>query len=290
MKKPAILFLFLFICLPLLASSKMVNMDLSEAIKSKMVTMTAINEKGMYCGKTTKLIVKNISSNELQLKVNLGIVLMPDSMNTQPMVLSGEEMLVVQPSKEGEVLVSTFCGNAPLQCPDKDFRYSFGYVGNDTLVKLLRFIKTNSYYGYLAQYAVWAITNGNSIGTVYDEADVARSTKFQDELVKITGRKKADYYTVMNPVERPAEPAYVPKPLKIIANFEILLDAPKTLTLGVFDSSGKMIQPVFENQSFSHAGHRFGVEFESADVPAGYYYIRLKEGDEILKEKMVKVD
>ncbi len=88
----------------------------------------------------------------------------------------------------------------------------------------------------------------------------------------------------------PNQPAYVPKVLKIYAEFEIILDAPKTMTLGIFDSVGNMAQPVFENQEFPKRGHRFNVEFEATDVPAGKYYIRLKEGGKILQEKMVKVE
>jgi hypothetical protein len=290
MKKLCLIVLLSTACGPFIAIGKVVNMDLSEAVKDKKVTMTAVNTEGMFTGKSTKLSIKNTSSDDLHLKVDLGIILQPVEPDFQPLVLAGEEMLVVQSSKEGEIMVNTFCGNGPLHCPNPNLQYFFSCVGSDTLAKVLRFIKNNSLYDHLGQKAVWAITNGYNIGSVYDPAREAISIQFQDLICKVTGRTKADYYTVSNFVERPAQPAYIPKPLMIIANFEILLDSPKTLTLGVFDSSGKMIQPVFENQFFPHAGHRFGVEFESADVPAGYYYIRLKEGEKILKEKKVLVD
>jgi hypothetical protein len=265
-------------------------MDLSEALKNKKVTMNAVNLAGRYTGKTTKLTIKNISSEELHLKIDLGIFLLPDTPGFQPMVLAGGEMLVVKPSKEGDIMVNTFCGNALFSCPDVNLHYSFGYIGSDTLIRILRFIKTNSLFDFLGQNAVWAITDGHYIGSVFDADREALSKQFEDLICKITGRNKADYYTVNRVVEQPSKPAYIPKQLKIIADFEILLDAPNTLTLGVFDSSGKVIQPVFENQSFPRAGHRFGVEFESTDVPAGKYFILLKEADKILQQKMVRVD
>ena len=290
MKKLALVLLLSAFCGQFIANGKTVNMDLSVALKEKKVTMTAINTEGTFTGKSTKLTIRNITNDDLHIKVDLGIILQPVEPGYQPMVLAGEEMIVVQQSKENALNVSTFCGNAPLSCPTDSLRYFFSCVGSDTLVKILRFIKTNSLYDFLGQNAVWAITNGHTVGSVYDPERTARSLQFQDLICKVTGRNKAEYYTVSNFVQRPAEPAYIPKPLKIIANFEILLDSPKTLTLGVFDASGKMIQPVFENQTFPHAGHRFGVEFESADVPSGYYYIRLQEGEKILKEKKVQVD
>ena len=51
-----------------------------------------------------------------------------------------------------------------------------------------------------------------------------------------------------------------------------------------------MIKKVFEQQEFGKSGHRFGVEFESKDVPAGKYYIRLTAQNTVLKEKMVLVE
>jgi len=252
--------------------------------------MDAVNTSGRYVGKTTKLSVTNTSESVLHLKVDLGMILKPADSAYQPLVLAGEEMLVVQPSKSGEVEVNTFCGNSLRHCPAKDLHYSFARISSDTLLKVLRFIKTNSLFDYLGQDAVWAITNGHGIDHVYNGSKDMLSESLIELVCKVTGRPKPEYYSVSDHVEMPSAAAYVPKTLKIIANFEIILESPKVLSLGVYDSAGKMIQPVFENQSFQRSGHRFGVEFESADVSAGNYYIWLKEGDKVLQQKMVKVD
>ncbi|MCW3120865.1 MAG: hypothetical protein JWQ38_357 [Flavipsychrobacter sp.] len=292
MRTQRIMLIFLFSCfaIPVIATPKLLHMNLSEAIKSKIVTMDAVNTEGGYKGKTTKLTVKNTTESILQLKVDQGIILKPDDPKYQPLVLAGEELLVVQPYKEGAVDVNTFCGNSPKSCPSTNLHYSFLQTGSDTLIKVLKFIKLHSLFDYLGQDAVWVITNNKSIGRAYDESRETISKQLIALLCTATGRGKPEYYTVGRHVEIPDEPAYVPKALKIIANFEVLLSEPKVLTLGVYDSAGKMIQPVFEAQSFPRAGHRFGVEFESADVTAGNYFILLKEGDKILKEQKVHVD
>ena len=286
------IFIFLFTCFAMrsIAAPELLHMNLADAIKSKMATMDAINTEGKYKGKTTKLTVKNTTASILQLKIDQGIILKPDDPKYQPLVLAGDELLVVQPHKEGTIEVNTFCGNCPMSCPSANLHYSFLQTGSDTLIKVLKFIKANALFDYLGQDAVWVITNNRNIGSAYDESREAISKQLIELLCKVTGRGKPEYYMASKHVEIPDEPAYVPKALKIIANFEILLSEPKVLTLGVFDSAGKMIQPVFEAQSFPRAGHRFGVEFESADVAAGNYFILLKEGDKILQEKKVLVD
>ncbi len=106
----------------------------------------------------------------------------------------------------------------------------------------------------------------------------------------ITGQPRPQYYTIRPDEQVAGAPAFTPKVLKIVAEFEIRLDAPKTFTLGIFDEQGNMAQEVFVNKEFGKMGHRFSVEFEAENVPAGKYYIRLKEGEAVLQEKMVKVE
>ncbi len=270
--------------------AEIVKIGLSEALKTRMVVMEAVNTAGAYKGKTTKITLTNNTANPLQVKIELGTILRPDDSFYQPMVLSGEELIVLQPMKKNEADVYTFCGNSPRSCPSRGSHYSYMGMGSNALIELLRFVKSHALYDYLGQDAVWVITNNHSIANIYDADREALTKQLIDLLCKVTGRPKPDYYALVNHIEVPDQPAYVPKPLKIIANFEILLDTPKTLTLGVYDEQGKMIQPVFENQEFKRAGHRFGVEFESADVPSGNYHIMLKEGANILQKKTVHVD
>ncbi len=266
-------------------------MELAEAVKARLVTMNAINMEGHYCGKTTNLVVKNTGRDIMQIKVTIGTMLAPDSAIYQPLVVTQEEMLVLQPSVERSVMLQTFCANAPRSCPAEKHHYSYAGIASDTLVTVLKFIKTHSLFGHLGQSGVWAVTNHHDPSSVYDADQDAISKQFIAVICKATGRPLPDYYTVTAPIEQVSgQPAYVPKPLKIIASFVQMLEAPKVLTLGVFDEKGVMIQEVFTDKEFPRAGHEFGVEFEAADVPPGKYFIRLKEGATVLQEKMVKVE
>lgn len=278
----------LFITLSGMSASN--KKTLSEALKDKSIQLSAVNTEGQYNGKTTKLLITNNTKSVLQITVDLGTILKPEEPRYQPMLLAGEEMLAVLPHAQGELMVQTFCGNAPKGCPRKDLAYSFDRVAGDTLVKVLRFIKTNSLFDFLGQHAVWAITNGHELNGIYDPSRDAVSKKLIELVSVATGKPKPEYYALIPNEQNPNSPAYDPKVLRIYAEFEVRLDAPKTLTLGVFDSTGAMAQPVFENQEFGPRGHRFNVEFEAENVPVGKYYIRLKEGEVVLQEKMVKVE
>lgn len=275
--------------LSLASAGKTIDVDLSAGITEKKVRITATNLDGHYKGKTTALSITNITGNDLKVTVDLGIILRPSDSTDQPMVLAGGEIVLLGPNATKMVEVMTFCGNSPMDCPDSGAAYAFSHKASDTLVHVLKFIKTYSLYNYVGQNAVWVITNGKDINTINNTANPV-AQQLVALLCELTGRKKPDLYVVTQDVETPGEAAYVAKPLQVIGEFTVLLEEPKTLTLGIFNERGEMIQKVFEDQEFRRAGHKFKVEFESADVPAGKYYLRLKEHDNVLQEKMVLVE
>ncbi len=293
MKK--LIFPILLAVMPALVSAATVKTSLSDAIKNKTVNVDAVSLGG-YHGTTTKLNLTNNTRSVVQVKVDPGVIFKAEGDKYQPMVLAGEEFVMVMPSSTATIDVYTYCGNAPRSCPSKDLQFNYAGVGSDTLVKLLKFINSNNLKtDGAAQDAVWAVTNNREIEGVYISQNPVMSGKLRDYLCEITGRKKPEYTIVSAPQQQiPDAPAYVPKTLKILANYEIILDSVKTLTLAVYNDSGRMVQEVFQNQQFGKpdkkTGHRFGVEFEAEGALEGYYYIRLKEGELVMKETKVKVN
>lgn len=279
-----------FVLLPglLLAANK--KTGLADALKNKTINMEAVNFMGLYLGKSTRLTITNNTKSTLEIKVDMGAILKPEEPSYQPMVLAGEETLVVGPHGKGQIEVLTFCGKGSASCPRKDLRYSFSHVGNDSLIQVLRYIKANKLYDALGQSAVWAVIDHHRINTVYDPERDAVSQRLIETVSRITNSPKPTYYAYVPQTAVPDQPVFQSKALKMYAQFEIVLQAPKTMTLGVFNEEGAMIQSVFENKEFGASGHRFEVEFETSTVWAGKYYIRLKEGDAVLQEKMVEVE
>ncbi len=266
------------------------RIDLSASVADGRVKLEAVNFAGRYVGKTTRLILTNTTKQIISVTIDPGVILKPAVFQDQPMVLPGGEMVTISAGRSVEVEVQTFCGNLSAHCPTKDGVYSFQNKGSDTLVRVLQFISERKLFNDLGQSGVWAITNNSPIENVYDSENKPVSALFAEHLCKVTGRPKPDMQRQVRYAEEAGASLGTPKALKIYAEFEVLLESPKTLTLGVFNEKGEMIQKVFEDQQFGRAGHVFGVDFEAADVPAGSYFIRLKEGELVMKEKVVKID
>jgi hypothetical protein len=236
-------------------------------------------------------VVTNKSGSVLQITMDPGLVFTANDSTLQNLVLAGAEMLAVQPFKEGRVDVQTFCAEARDRAPVGGMAYSRPVMGSTQLVAVAQYIKNNRLFDDLGQSAIWVVTNKHSLAGVYDAGRDAQSRKLVAFMASLLGQPEPDYFTKYEVNNTAGEPVFTGKPLKIYAQFETILEQPKKLSLGIYDATGKLIQGVFENRMFAGGkGHRNRVEFEAAAVPAGAYFIRLKEGETVLEEKKVIVE
>lgn len=267
------------------------KMNLSLAIKQHIVSVTAEATGNSYMQQGLKLTIKNTGSLDFIVVVDKGAVFAPEQDEYQPLITAGEESAPLKPLKEVTLSVQTFCANSSKSAPVKGILYRYeGPTRDSMLLSALAYLKQNRLYNSLGQSAVWMFTNGHSLNSVYDREYDVVSQKLVEFLANLTGKPLPEYYLQNDVSALPGQPVYQPKPLKIFANFNLVLDAPAKLTLGVYNEENEIVQPVFENRQFGKAGHKFRVEFESRDVPAGNYYIRLKEGATTLREATVNVE
>ena len=279
-----------FICVAEIACAEVMKVGLKQALDNYMVTLKATATSKGYSNKGLNFQIENKSGAALSITMDMGMILQPEDTSQQNLVLAGEEVFVVAPFKTASIEVQTFCAKSSAAAPATNMNFSYYKTGDESLVKVLRYIKNNRLYDALGQRAVWAMTDEKNLNGVYDPTREAAAKKLIEFMAELTKWPLPEYYTLQGISNQPGQPVLQPKNLKIYAQFEEKLDAPKTLSLGVYDGSGKLIQPVFENKVFGRTGHRWRVEFEAGDVEAGKYFIRLKEGETVLKEKMVEVD
>jgi hypothetical protein len=279
---------FLFAAmLPGISEANVHSMNISDAIKNKVVKVNGVNFNGSYTGRSVKLTVANLKRDSLDLTIDLGVILKPDDTSYQPMVLAGEENLALGPNEKGVVDVIVFCGNGPRHCPKKDLHYTFLKKGSHELISVLRYINNHKLFDFLGQRAVWAITNYHSLTDIYDPERDSLAKKLIDTICLVTGRAKPDYYTITAKTEIPGEAAYAPKTLKIVVPFKVLLKTPTILTAGVYDERDHMIETIIERQLFGKGMHNLDLTFDAEAYGAGKFSIRIMDSQRMLQEKKV---
>jgi hypothetical protein len=266
------------------------RLNLSEAAGRHMIAVSATATGKSYKEKGLLIKLTNKTGSTLRITMDPGAMFQPTDTAYQPLLLAGAELFTLAPWKDYEMEVQTFCTNSDARSPVRGVSYMFSGLADDTLVSVVRYIKTNYLLDGLGQSAVWVFTNGHSLHHVYDPLRERASQQLVTYLAAVSGAPMPDYYKLSKVTDQPGERPYLSKTLKIVAHFEQKLEAAAVLSLAIFDQEGKVIQSVFDNKQFGRGGHRFKVEFEASGVTTGDYFIKLKSGEQMLQEKKVTVD
>jgi len=244
----------------------------------------AFNQAGLH------LNIKNKTKKALQLTIDPALVFQPIDTAFQDLILPGETFVLLASSGESELDIQSFCGKSNARAPGRALVFHFAHQGDSTMIKVAQFINKYGLYNGTGQSAIWALTNYHNLSGIYDPANPTISNKLVALMAQLTGWPVPDYFKLYKTNTVAGEPVMEARILKIYSVFEWKLAVAKKLTLGIYNSSNKLIQPVMENKEFIKGGYKLTVEFEAENIAPGKYYIRLKNGNLVMKEQMVQLD
>lgn len=287
MRQLLICFLLL---LPCSLQAAIMRMGLKAALSSQSVTLQATGSGQRYYGKGLHLQLKNRSGQPLKLDIDPGLIFRPDDTSYQDLVLPGEQTIVLAANGEAGIDLQSFCGKSYARAPGAHTSFTFQKQGDSAMIRVLQFINKYQLYNSAGQHAVWVLTNDKDLDGIYDPQQPQVSNKLLALLVQLTGKPIPPYFKLYRLSTVAGEPVLEPRVLKIYSIFEWQLTSTKNLTMGVYDASGELIQPVWDNKPFVKGGYKMTVAFEAENIAPGNYYIRLKDGTELMREQMVRVE
>ncbi len=263
---------------------------LKAAMDKGLVRITAVSTGETYNKKALKLKLVSNTRDALQLTVEPALIFRPSDSSYQDLVLPGQEVLALAPGASSDLVVQTFCGKARASAPRAALDYQFKRQGDSVMIKTLLYIREHKLYDELGQHAVWVLTDNHSLDGIIDPARPKESNELVALLATLTGRKVPEYFKVYKLNTVAGQPVFQKRILKIVAKLEWKLETPKALTLGIFNSTGDLVQGIFEEKKMTPGIFKMQVQFEAEGAPPGKYYMRLRDGDVLMKEIMVVVD
>jgi hypothetical protein len=282
--------LLLLMALTAVSHAAVQKSGLKAAMDKGLVRFAAVSTGETYNKKALKLRLVNNTRDALQLTVEPALIFRPADSSYQDLVLPGQEMLALAPGASGDLVVQTFCGKAQASAPGAKLEYHFRKQGDSVMIKTLHYIREHGLYDALGQQAVWVLTDNHSLEGIIDPARPKESNELLALMAKLTGKPVPAYFKHYKLSTVAGQPVFEKRLLKIVANLEWRLEQPKALTLGIFNSTGDLVQGIFEEKKMTPGIFKMQVQFEAEGAPPGKYYMRLKDGDALMKEIMVVVD
>ncbi|MEO6831257.1 MAG: hypothetical protein ABI378_03270 [Chitinophagaceae bacterium] len=285
-----IIFGFCLLLLVPFSGNALIKKGLKQALGEGFVNLEAMANGNSFMGRPLKIRIKNRTSEALRIAVEPALIFRPSDTNFQDLITSGNEVFAIAANATTELELGTFCGKAYASAPDNGL--DFRYVGqaDTTMQKLLRYIERQKLHDFLGQQAVWVLTDFHGLEMVYDPARPNESRALNEFVQKLVGGTKPSYFKIYAIDTTAGQPAFVNRILKIATQMEWKQPRAATLDLSIFNDDGKVIQTVFAKQEMKKGSYKINVEFEGEHAPKGKYYLRLKEGDNVLEEQEFTLD
>ena len=109
-------------------------------------------------------------------------------------------------------------------------------------------------------------------------------------MTSVTGWKSPDYFRLYKPSTEAGQPVTEKRKLEIIAQFEIRLEQPKMLSMGVYNAAGQEVQVAFRPRQMQAGGYKLMVRFEAGGAAPGAYFLRVMDGATVFREQRVMVE
>jgi hypothetical protein len=244
--------------------------SVEEALKKGMIKL-CIKSKGGHMDDAIEMRIQNITNQGLKFKIEAGRILDSQKQREQDILIIQPQEIFVDANKEKKVTVKGMCCQASNGSPTKGALYSIGKMANNLLIKLANFIHENKYYNnYSAQSAVWCISNGSSIGSIYD-GDKETDIKLREFVSKLTGRKIPPYKVTF---VQQSNGNVIGKAKKIEGVFDYRLAVNAHTTIAVYNSSGKIVQTFMNDKSHEKGDYKLFYIFKTMNLEEGKYYLR----------------
>ncbi len=106
----------------------------------------------------------------------------------------------------------------------------------------------------------------------------------------LTHKPPPDYFKQYQLRTIAGEPVLERRLLRIYDVLEWKITSTQELSIGIYNDQNRLVQSVIYKKEFERGNYKLTVTFEAKDLPAGAYYIRLKNRVRMMKEQRVVVE
>lgn len=256
--------------------------SVEEAVKKGWVRMS-MSAKGGHVGNVMKMKMENLSTRNLDLKLEAGRRLDSRDSSEQDILVARQENFALAPKEKKQLTVAGFCCQAHNSSPDSGDVFGVGKMADDKLVKLAQFIDQKKMYNSSsAQDAVWVLSDNNPIESIYGED--AFTKELREYVSKLSG-KPVPKYTVKYESSAGDAAAFSNRAMEIAGDFDYELFGNGTVTFGIYDKDNRLVEAFFADRPQNKGRYAFRYSFKASDLPKGTYYAKLRVDGQLRKEQ-----
>jgi len=256
-----------FIVFVLSFSALSKTVDILVGIKKGWISVE-VKGKGGYSEKSIILSVKNLRKRKIEIFVPAGLVFTSVDSTEQDLVVVQERLLAMGKQQRRKFSLRAMCTQAAHISPDVGSLFRIKGVADAHLKTLADYINQKRSFDDAAQYAIWAVTDDKRVENIGD-SDLAVFT------AQLLGKEIPRYHIVHDQRGRIGRSAFVYNPSVIKGVFKYKIKKEETVSFGLYDESGLLLEGVFADKIQKKGGYKFRFRFEVSNIDPGKYYAKL---------------
>ncbi len=267
----------IFASLPFLALTLSLHaapVEFADALRNRWIALEAYSTDAFGAG-ALRLVITN-QHKVMELSIPAGWIFESVDSTYQNYVTTNSVLVSLERDQKRTLRLNAYCINPGRAAPKVQNAYISKGPATGLLAELARYVNTHKPDPDAVQSAVWAAHNGHELFLIA-----------QPELAGFTARllnQPAPEYHVRNGYRpEPGGPAYRYEPLTVEGVFEHVSATEQTVSFGLYNAAGELVQPFFTDKPWWAGRHNFKFTFTVYGFERGEYVIRLtdKEGKDL---------
>jgi hypothetical protein len=262
-----------------LSTSASNTYSLQEATEKKLVDATMYGlVGGGHEEQSVHLDLKSNAKSTLTIRLEAGQLFYPYEDNVQPLMLVKEEVIVLEPGKKAKQVLYAYCVEQSAAGPGIRDTFSIGPLADGALLEMAKFLNEKSYFGPGIQDAVWSISDGESVESIYVK-DMQLSNELRQKVADLTGQQ---YVPLSRETFRMEQPEVIRtvrtlvEPYKLFSGYvEAYSPSGTELRVTLTDANGQELRELFKGSTgYSSGKLKYPFELDGRTLEHKMYYVR----------------
>lgn len=254
--------------------------SIEKLVNDKKLT-SEIRGLGGYKGECIRFDLTNMTADTLKVLIEAGRRLICLDTPLQDIFIVKNKYITLTPNEHEEVNGYGFCCQSSDGSPQKDSKFSIGFMAPADWVKLAKVIDKNKFPPSAIQSAVWVLSNNHDISSIHDE-NLERIKLLRQTVAAIKG-VELPWYTQTFEYDRSV--VFSNRPERVTGSFYYELKRAASVTIAVKNKYGELITILLEEDGSERGTHTFQLDLIVKDWPKGEYEIVVLEDYSILNLK-----
>lgn len=255
--------------------------SLSNPDQLKMIDFTIRgNSESTHYHQPLILRVKNKSVQEVQLKIDNGLMLIAGEESYQNFVVTDEEILALAPGKTVEKEIIAMCTESSDAAPGEDILYAVGQFADSNLLALTRKIEKEAIWGYEAQTAIWVLCGNRGLEDIvgYDTTLTRQLTEFVADATGQEMPPPPDENDYLRNYYAPVS-SYT---LTMTGNFSYNLFEERSIIIALVNKDNVVVRELFNNPKEKPGDYKRTYTFDATAYTDEYYFVKMIDNGEVV--------